>query len=124
MARRGDVGIADCGKCKQTNNKQARQALGCGYEPRDERVHLTLWQPPGGPVGFQEDDSDICAGYTTSLPEVMETLIARIHWSKGNGSLIVEPTEDLLNAIVILEGEYNAVQNWIMTPSKDGGGGA
>jgi hypothetical protein len=35
-----------------------------------------------------------------------------------------QPSEDLLNAIIVLEGEYNAMQHWMLTPSKDGGGGS
>jgi hypothetical protein len=96
-----------------------------------DRARLTLWQPPRSKppskVGYEGPEPTQCAGYTTNLPEVVEAAVARMHWSKGNASVMADgeqPSEDLLNAILVLEGEYNALQHWIMTPSKDGGGGA
>lgn len=127
QARRNDLGIADCEKCKKMTTQTQRQFLACGYEPPSDRVRLTIWQPPGGKAGYEGPPATICAGYTTNLPEVVEATIARVHWSKGNAAIIADgeqPSEDLLNAIVVLESEYNALQHWIMTPSKDGGGGA
>jgi hypothetical protein len=109
------------------NTREQRRYLGCGYEPPIDRVRLTLWQPPVGKVGYNGPDPTMCAGYTTNLPEVLETGVARMHWSKGNASVMADgdqPSEDLLNAIIVLEGEYNAMQHWMLTPSKDGGGGS
>jgi hypothetical protein len=62
-----------------------------------------------------------------NLHEVLEASIAMRHWR--NGSLREwlgsdEATEDLMNAIVIIDAAYSAVEHWQMTPSKDGGGGS
>ena len=103
-----------------------RQSLGCGYEPPNDRVHLQLWEPPDGRVGYRGGEPTVCPRYTTQLPEVREALIARAHWSTGNLAVACAPdlpSEDLLHAIVILEGGFSEVQRWAMTPAKDGGGG-
>lgn len=101
-----------------------RQSLGCGYlPPADGRVHLTVWQPPS--TGYKGPALTTCAGYTANLPEVIEAAIARAHWK--NGAVIPAcdgemPTEDLLNSILVLDGEYSQLEGWLMTPAKDGGG--
>ena len=121
--RRGESALDDCVKCKASTTTLIRQSLGCGYEPPAEgRVRLTLWQPPAGKNGYRGEALTVCAGYTTNLPEVTEVAIARIHWGKGN-AVILPQSEDLLNAIVIAESSFNQLSNWLMTPSKDGGGG-
>lgn len=103
-------------------NQMQRRALGCGYEPRRERVHLTMWQPPtsNGKVGYDGPEPTVCAGYTTSLPEVIETALARMHWLKGNVPLVHD--SDLHDALVILDSAYNAVQHWALVPVSEGGG--
>ena len=102
--------------------KLQRQSLGCGYEPRTDRVHLQVWQPPGGDKGYQGEPLTVCAGYTANLPEVLETSLLRVHWGKGNVDALAIG-EDMFNALIVLEGSYNQVQAWLMTPAKDGGGG-
>jgi hypothetical protein len=121
----------------QESPRDARQLLGCGYEPPAPKgVVVDTWKPPGGPVGFDvgapseehpygELAPRTCAGYTTRLPEVIEAARARLHWSKGQleafcGGL---PTEELVVAIEYVEGAYNACQHYYITPAKDGGGG-
>jgi hypothetical protein len=128
MASRDEkLPVADCDKCKSMTPKTQRQYLGCGYEPPLRGVRLTMWNPPSGAAGFKGVGATVCAGYTTSLPEVQEVALDRIHWEHGSlrdacdGDL---PTEETRAAVVILEGQYNAVRRWIMTPQKDGGGGA
>jgi hypothetical protein len=112
----------------QTTQRLQRQSLACGYEPAaDNRVHLTIWQPPSGEVGYRGPELTVCAGYTANLPEVIEAAITRAHWKYGaivaacDGEM---PTEDLRNACLVLDGESSAVERWMMTPAKDGGGGA
>lgn len=125
-ARRGSLGIEDCETCMKNIGPQQRQALACGYLPRDERVHLTIWQPPGGQRGYQGPPLETCAGYSVHLPEVMEAAITRAHWKNGEtvaacgGEM---PTEDLMNSILILDAASSELEGWLMTPAKDGGGG-
>lgn len=102
---------------------EIRRTMGCGYEPALE-MPQSVWAPPSGDVGYQWAMPKICAAYTCGLPEVLETAINRIHWSKGHDQVAGEPmTEDTLNGVVILEGAYNDLHRWILTPSKEGGGG-
>lgn len=111
MNRRNELGISNCDKCKKMNSQAVRQALGCGYEPPVDAT--TIWQPPTG-----KPKLTVCAGYTVHLPEVYETQLARAHWSTGNLACALggeTPTEDLLNAIVILEGANNDVQRWALS---------
>jgi hypothetical protein len=111
----------------QNQGQAQRQSLGCGYLPRNDRVHLAVWQPPSGDRGYRGPDLTVCAGYTANLPEVVEATIARAHWKVGavvpacGGEM---PTEELLNSILVLDAAYSEVESWLMTPSKDGGGGA
>lgn len=101
--------------------------MGCGYEPPSDRVRLTIWQPPPGNerVGFRGPALEVCGGYTANLPEVIEVAIARAHWKHGALALACEtPTEQLMHAILILDAEYSSLEGWLMTPSKDGGGGS
>lgn len=122
--KRGSFALDDCTTCKERTSTVERQSLGCGYEPpADGKVHLNLWQPPRGTNGYTGDDLTVCAGYTTNLPEVTEVSIGRAHWSKGNANILPQ-NEDLLNAIIVAESASNQLQHWLMTPPKDGGGGA
>lgn len=99
-----------------------RQSLGCGYEPRTDRVHLSVWQPPSGEHGYHGPPLTTCAGYTANLPDVIETAVARMHWKVGAIEAWCgdeRPTEELLDAIVILDAECSALEHWLMTPEKD-----
>lgn len=124
MANRQELAISDCDKCKAMMTKEQRQSLGCGYEPKHERLPVVVWSPPSGRNAYSGPAPTICPGYTTSLPEVIEAAITRAHWLKGNVDATDDQREDLLNAILVLDAAYNGVQHWMMTPSKDGGGGS
>src|SRR5690606_20808444 len=97
MCRRdpGPGGFADsydCKKCKMNTPQIIRMSRGCGYEPRADRVHLTVWQPPTGKNGYSGPVMTTCPGFTANLPQVTEVALARVHWSKGNVS-VLNPTE-------------------------------
>lgn len=121
MARRGGLGITDCAKCKTSTPALQRQSLGCGYEPRTDRVHLTVWQPPDGKRGYQGPNLTVCAGYTVNLPEVQEAAYMRAHWKVGaivpacDGET---PTRDVLDAVLILDAGASQLEGWLM--SDDG----
>lgn len=120
MGSRSELVIADCTKCKEMNPPQIRQTLGCGYEQPIDPARLTMWRPPAAFRG----ELTVCAGYSTKLPEVCETQLLRAHWTRGNLSAACEPTEDVLDAILILEGSSNSVQAWCYKPAAEGGGGS
>lgn len=108
----------------QTTPQLQRQSLGCGYEPRTDRVHLSVWQPPSS--FYRGSALTTCAGYTANLPEVTETAVARAHWKQGALRDVCEgemAAEDLLNSILVFDAACSEVEHWMMTPSKDGGGG-
>jgi hypothetical protein len=59
------------------------------------------------------------------MPDVTEVFMARMHWEKGALGAYCQgdaPTEVLLDSLAILEAEISAVESWMMTPKKDGGG--
>jgi hypothetical protein len=115
----------NCEKCMRANNQIVRQGMGCGFEPAPPTsVPVMPWQPPMGSKGYQGDRPKICAGYTTSLPEVVEASLAHAHWRHGQLAVFCggAPTEDLMQAVLILEGAYNAVDLWRVTPANEGGG--
>lgn len=122
-SRRGELAISDCNKCKAQTSQPIRAAMGCGYESRADGVHLTVWQPPQGKNGYSGPALTTCAGYTCNLPVVVEATKARAHWSAGNVAYDRTP-EDLLDAILIIDGQVNQLQAWLMTPASDGGGGS
>jgi hypothetical protein len=106
-----------------TTTQLQRQALGCGYEPRTDRVHLTIWQPPGGSHGYSGPPLSACAGYTCNLPDVMEAAVARAHWRNGALALLhPAATDELLDSVLVLDAAYNEVEGWLMTPADKGGG--
>jgi len=121
MSQRADLAIADCGKCMSSTPALQRQHLGCGYLPR-LKGRLSVWQPPSG---YKGPDLTACAGYTANLPEVIEIAKIRLHWKHGNVTAACggPPQDDVLDCVLILDGEYNALDQWRMTPAKDGGGG-
>jgi hypothetical protein len=115
----------------QTNNAPTRQLMGCGFlPPPPERLRPYVdapaplgFRPSRGPKGERLDN--VCPGYTSQLPEVIEVARARLHWDKGH---LVEflggpPTEPMLLGIEILCGAVGELQMWLSTP-KDQGGGA
>jgi hypothetical protein len=123
--RRDETGITDCGECKARTSPIERQYMGCGFEPELDRSkhRLTMWQPPASK--FCQTEATICAGYTTSLPEVREVALMYRHWDTGNLAVALcgsQPNEELLSLIVMLASEINAVDVWRMTPSSEGGG--
>ena len=129
MSRRGATGIGDCTACKASKSRLERQYMACGYEPPlDGKVRLTIWQPPSGNdrVGYRGPELTTCAGYTARLPEVVEAAFARAHWKNSAIQFYCQgemPTPELLDAILVLDGEYSALEAWLTTPAKDGGGG-
>lgn len=124
MSRRGALGIASCDQCKQKHGTVARQHLACGYElPLDDKKRLTIWQPPSSKVGYTGQPLTVCAGYTVNLPEVVEAVMARAHCKLGSVGSLGTLSKDMLNALLIVEGQYSQLQTWLMTPAKDGGGG-
>lgn len=117
--------LTDCSKCKTMTTRAQRQSMGCGYEPRSSAPQP--WQPPDGKFGYAGPTVEHCAGYTTTLPEVIEVARARFHWEKGALGLALgrAPLSEALElGIELLESASNRMQSWRMTPAIEGGGGS
>lgn len=127
-ARKNDeAAFMDCETCMERNNRQTRQHLTCGYEPRLDDEYRG-WFPPDGKIGFRQNAKTVrlptvCPGYTTKLPQVIEIARAHRHWKNGQlGMFAPDVSEALLFGIEIIDSEINAAQSFEMTPEKDGGG--
>lgn len=117
------------------NDVQTRQGMGCAYEA--PLPGALPWTPPDGPAGYDLGEPTeahprgvraptVCPGWTTRLPQIVEVTLARAHWDKGQLALFCGDdgvNDELLNAILILEGASNAVEHWLRTPADKGGGG-
>lgn len=94
--------------------------MACGYLPPVARVHLRVWSHQG----YRGPAPTVCVGYTSKLPEVIETSRARLHWSKGSLSAFTQgeqPTESLVVAIEVLDVETSQMENWVVSnPKKEG----
>jgi hypothetical protein len=106
--------LTSCEKCMQTTNADTRRMMGCGYEPK--LAGAVPWSPPG----WTGARPSVCPGYSTSLPQVAEIAIARVHWSKGSlRDAVGKPTQELLDGVVELEAAYTQAQQWAMeNPEK------
>jgi hypothetical protein len=106
----------------QNMTTEQRRMIGCGFEPAHPAA--VTWSPPIGGKGYAHGKPTVCVGYTTNLPEVNETSLARLHWSKGAVDAYAqgEPSEALLDSIVILEGAEAHCSSYWMTPKEEGGG--
>lgn len=106
----------------QNQTADIRKTWGCGFEPAATGNLAPFVRVPV-PIGCDVKPTT-CPGYTTRLPEVIETARARLHWSKGSLDQFVRgwATEHLIGAIEILEGSSNEVQAWSMAnPQKKAG---
>jgi hypothetical protein len=114
---------SDCESCMQKTPLITRQALGCGYAPRTGLARI--WDNPA-----RDPNNDrkltTCPGYTTKLPEVLETSYARLHWKNSQLETWArgEVVDHQLDAITILEAASQAVESWLLTPKEKGGGRA
>jgi hypothetical protein len=124
--KRGLVGAqSKCETCMETQTNEQRQILGCGYvAPLDEsrRRHIPIWQ--GGSLpNYKGPKTTVCPGYSTALPEVIETVRAHRHWSKGNYQVADrEPRDAQVIALEIFDASLSEYQSWSMTSEEDGGG--
>ena len=115
-----DLPIFDCSTCQNGNpamnltpqSTAVRRLQACGFLPRDPKVTRVFGVPAG--VDFEVT---ACPGYTTSLPEVRETVRYRPSWLKGYmpqhaGADIPEAAYDAQN---VLDGAVVTKQNWDTT---------
>jgi hypothetical protein len=122
-----DSPTSDCATCTAMLTTHDRQMIGCGFLPAmDARVRLSVWQPtPFSPkLGYNGPAVTTCAGYTCSLPEVIEVVRARTHWTKGQITAFTggQPSDHLLAGVEILDAECSRYERWAQTPTEEGGG--
>jgi len=105
--------MAKCETCMESLEEEQRQLAKCGYAPplTDSRAPFAAaW----GGLGYSGPKPTVCPGYSTSLPETIEILRARLHWSKGSLREFCggKPTDALMVGIEIAEGAENERQTW------------
>lgn len=131
--RRNPTGIAefltDCDKCMERFSDDQRQLMGCGYLPADPSpiVRASVWRPPERRALPDEVDDDglllhpVCAGYASTLPEVIEATQAHAFFKSGGLLQFTDgpPTPMLRDAVLTIESEHCRV---IDVASKRKGG--
>lgn len=105
--------------------------MGCGYEPpAPSTIGVMTWEHSGRKPCRDEYDAtgrqilNVCPGYLTTLPEVIDIARAHRHWTKGELTTFCrgDATDEMLIGVEIFEGACNEMQNWTMTPRDKGGG--
>lgn len=58
----------------------------------------------------------VCPGFTTALPEVIETARARAHWTNGELTQFCDgpATQQMLYALETLQSAENLTQRWAL----------
>lgn len=131
------VYLTDCERCMANNGREQRQSNGCGYEPSPApNVVVMPWQPPTGtPLAYDMGEPTetkprgvfaptVCIGYLSKLPDVIETQRASNWAKKGELASFLggAPSEDLVNAIDLLDYSQAQADRYFMTPADKGGG--
>lgn len=108
----------------EKNTADTRRLMGCGFEmPHPSALP---WCPPSGSAGYSHKRPKVCVGYLTSRPEVIEVARAHRSWSKGQLEHFIGgelATAELMQGIEIFDSAIDALNHWVLTPKKDGGGG-
>ncbi len=114
---------AKCVTCMESLSEEQRQLAGCGYAPQPPE-RLRVFVEPWAGLGYTGPKPTVCPGYSTNLPEVIETARARLHWSKGELLSFTRgtPSEALTTGIEFLEHAANEAHLWSITPRSKGGG--
>jgi hypothetical protein len=91
-----------------------RQQLGCGFTPLPPE-NLMRFRRVISPGGYKGVELDVCPGYSTSLPEVIEVARARFHWKHGGPATLGIADwqfNPLMIGIEILEGAVGEADRW------------
>lgn len=101
-ARADDPTFLDCDHCMKHNDYEIRRRMACGYIPADEHLRGMKWQPdPDSGI-----ELTVCAGYSTSLPDVIDVARAYHHWKAGALRDVTgdqPPCPALLDCLTLLE---------------------
>lgn len=76
-ARDNDPTFLDCDHCMETLTPAMRATLRCGFMPAAAHVDGQRWSPADG------TELTVCAGYSTSLPDVIDVACSYAHWENG-----------------------------------------
>lgn len=107
--------LSDCSTCMHTTTQTRRQEMGCGFEPPAPRpLVVRPWRHRAqtGPK------ATLCPGYTTRLPQVIETARMRFHWQNGAVPRLSEPMQ---RAIEILDGAANELDAFKIKEARERG---
>lgn len=115
--------LDDCSGCQKSYGRDVRRSWGCGWEHPNPSAQP--WSPSSMDPQWNGDDST-CPGYTSSLPQVVEVLRARVHWEKNAAAFESycggAASDQTLAAIEILEGAVHEAQHWAMNNPQSSGG--
>jgi hypothetical protein len=101
------------------NSHEMRRTMRCGSIPTDKHVPDGGWQP-------ETFDLETCAGYTTSLPDVLDVQWAYPHWAEGQLTIACDgeqPPRSLVAGCAVLKGAANDFEAHEMKKRTDKVGG-
>lgn len=95
----GQSDLLTCERCMQCNDYQMRRFMKCGYLDDSEHLNGSFWQPDAF-------DLTVCAGYSTTLPEVVDAVTNYHHYDTGQlrDACDGQPSPVLLQALSLLKG--------------------
>ena len=108
----------DCSRCLESVPEIGRARWNCGLMAPADRLGPGFPTPPGAGVS-----SDICPGYLITLPQVVETARARLHWERGclSDRYEGEPLTGLLfDCLEILQAAIGDLESRAMNEASNG----
>lgn len=103
--------------------KETRQAMGCGWEPKDPKIPVQPWSPSSLAgndtwrcISKDTPEPTVCPGFSCSLPETIEIARAHTHWATGGGlrDYCDTPTDVLRTGVEMINGSIAECQRWSM----------
>lgn len=80
----------------------------CGFIPAAQHVDGMRWEP-------ETFKLETCAGYTTTLPDVLDVAMSFAHWETGQLALMCDgeqPPRALLDGIAVLKDSVSELEAW------------
>ena len=108
----------DCSSCMKSTDPIRRQAMRCGFLPLVS--HVGSMPTVGFPYG-DDGRADVCPGYSTSLPEVIDTAEAYPHWKERTLTEWLEgepPTRETLHGLAVLGNAIGGFERWRMEQDR------
>jgi hypothetical protein len=102
------------------NPPELRATMRCGFIPADRLSLGAPWTPE------PYEDLSVCAGYSTTLPEVVDIASNFHHWETGQLAMACDgeqPCRALFTGIAVLKGAVGEFESHAMRKQSEKGHG-